>query len=351
MSIPFHSKIRKKLRSLLNITLSKLSNQKNNTKLIDPSQIKRVLIIRVNYRIGNIIFMTPLIRALEKKLPNAKIDMLVGAPFTMPIIKEMPNIENVYAMPRELTKNPIKLFKEIKKINKNNYDLLINPVAGSVSSNIATLLIKADLKLGFYSPDTWLPINRSVTYPKDISHEALKPLALMDIFTGEKKEYARYLDIALSEKERDEGKQLLQNVLNLKASSLIVGIFRDARGEKKIENGWWIEFLKQMKEIDKNIIYIDILPPNEKKALMDDLPSISSSNLRDLAKIFSALDVFICGDTGPMHLASASLTPIVAFFNATNPSLYGPLGTHDKTIQIGDKDIKSIAKQTYIHII
>ncbi len=342
--------IRKKLRELLNLTLSKLSNQKNTHKTIDPSYIKRVLIVRVNYRIGNIIFLTPLIRALEKKMPDTKIDVLVGAPFTIPIIKEMPNIKNVYALPRELTKNPIKLFKKIKEINKNNYDLLISPVSGSVSSNIATFLIKANLKLGFYTPNTWLPLNRFVTYPKNISHEALKPLALMDVFTKEKKEYAKYLDIALSKKERDEGKKMLQNAINLKTSSKIIGIFRDARGEKKIEDSWWIEFFKQMQNIDKNTIFIDILPPNEKKVLLPNLPFISSSNLRDLAKIFSALDIFISADTGPMHLASASLTPVIALFNATNPSLYGPLGRDDIVVQINDKDIDLIVKQSFNHI-
>ncbi len=342
--------IRKRLRAFLNLALSKLSNQKNTNITINPFYIKRVLIVRVNYRIGNIIFLTPLIRALEKKIPDAKVDVLVGAPFTIPIIKEMPNIENVYALPRELTKNPIKLFKKIKEINKNNYDLLISPVSVSVSSNIATFLIKANLKLGFYNTNTWLPLNRFAIYPKNISHEALKPLALMSVFEGEEKEYTKYLDIALSKKERDEGIKMLKEALNLKTSSKIVGIFRDARGEKKIKDSWWIEFLKELKEIDSNTIFIDILPPDEKKALLPNLPFISSSNLRDLAKIFSALDIFISADTGPMHLASASLTPVIALFNATNPSLYGPLGVDDTVIQIDNKDINLIAKQSFNHI-
>lgn len=349
MGIPLHSKIRKKLRTVLNKSLSMFTNQQSSEP-INPSDIKKVLLIRINYRIGNIIFMTPLIRALEKKLPHAKVDMMVGAPFTAPIIKEMPSIENVYAMPRETTKNPIKLFKEIRKINQNNYDLVINPITGSVSTNIATLLIKAKLKLGFYKPDTWMPINRSVADPKDISHEALKPLALMDIFSGEILSYNQYLDIAISQKERDEGREIISDLIDNKTDAKIIGIFRDARNEKKIENDWWITFIKQMGELDQSAIFIDILPPNEKEALLPDMAFVSSKNLRDLAKIFAALDLFICGDTGPMHLASASLTPVVAFFNATDPSLYGPLGKKDRTIQINDKDISLIVNEIYTHI-
>jgi ADP-heptose:LPS heptosyltransferase len=262
----------------------------------------------------------------------------------------MKNIENVYAIPREMTKNPIKLLKEMKKINKNSYDLVINPVTGSVSTNIATLLVRAKLKLGFYKPNTWTPVNRSLQRPEKVIHEALRPLTLMDIFSGEKLIYNKFLDIDITEEERAYGKQILENSISKKIDSKIIAIFRDARNEKKIENDWWISFVKQMRELDKSIVFIDILAPNEKKSLLTDMPSASASNLRELAKIFSALDAFICGDTGPMHLASAALTPTIAFFNATDPSNYGPLGEKDKAIDINKKDISMVAKETYEHI-
>ncbi len=348
MSLPLHSQIRKKLRTVLNRTLSLFSSQKNS-KFIDPSKIKKILLIRINYRMGNIIFMTPLIRALEKKLPDAKVDILVGASFTAPIIQEMPNIENVYIMSREITQNPIKLFKEIKKLNQNSYDLIINPITGSVTSNIATYLIKSTLKLGFYKKDTWTPFNRTIEYLDNISHEALKPLALIDAFSGKKLSYNNYLDIVLSDKEKVEGREILSNIIKPKIDSKIIGIFRDARGEKRIENNWWVSFIEEMQKNDSNILFVDILAPNEKESLIKDMPSISSSNLRELAKIFSALDVFICGDTGPMHLASASFTPTIALFNVTSPSLYGPLGERDRVVQINDKAVSVVVKETYSH--
>jgi heptosyltransferase-1 len=37
--------------------------------------------------------------------------------------------------------------------------------------------------------------------------------------------------------------------------------------------------------------------------------------------------IFIGGDTGPMHLASALGVPVVAIFGPTNPARNGPFGT------------------------
>ena len=348
MSIPLHWKIRRNLRTILNNILLKLISPKANFDKIDPNSINRILLIRLNYRIGNIIFMTPLIRAIEKNMPHIKIDMLVGAGFTKSIIQGMPNIQNVYDMPRDLLKSPLKLFKLVNKINKNNYDLIISPVVGSVSSNIAVTLLKAPIKLGLYEPNSYSALNRFV-YKKDgFTHSAIEPLAIMDIFFNQTPPYEKYLDIAINEEEKKFGEDYISDLLeknHLPKDKKIIGIFRDARNDKKIPDDWWIEFITNLREKSSNILLVDILNPNEIKPLIEDMPYIKEKNLRTLGAIFSALDRFICADTGPMHLASASLTPVIALFNSTSPSKYGPLGQKDEVIVINDKDIKDIANE------
>ncbi len=355
MGKPLHSRVRRQLKYFLNRLVVNLSSQRYKDEPIEPESIKRILLIRINYRIGNIVFMTPLIRALEQKLPNAKVDMLVGASFTAPMMQEMPNIQNVYTLPRKMLKSPIKLLKYIKELNQNNYDLIISPKSDSASSNIATLLLKSPIKLGFYNAESWTAANRYVLHNDSVVHEALQPLELMNIFSGDKIQYNRYLDIALSTDEKEEGEKILFDLFKknniIPKNKRIIGIFRDARYEKKIDPNWWIEFATEMQKIDENIIFIDILNPDEKEPLMKDMLSISSPNLRELAKIFSALDIFVCGDTGPMHLACASLTPVIAFFNVTNPTIYGPLGKDDKTILIDNKSIKTVSKEVFEHIV
>jgi heptosyltransferase-1 len=43
--------------------------------------------------------------------------------------------------------------------------------------------------------------------------------------------------------------------------------------------------------------------------------------------------LFIGGDTGPMHLAAALRVPVVALFGPTNPARNGPFGTRSVVLR------------------
>jgi len=51
------------------------------------------------------------------------------------------------------------------------------------------------------------------------------------------------------------------------------------------------------------------------------------TTLRELVTLTSACDVFLSNDSGPMHIAYALKTPLVAVFGSTEPELTGPVGT------------------------
>jgi lipopolysaccharide heptosyltransferase I len=51
-----------------------------------------------------------------------------------------------------------------------------------------------------------------------------------------------------------------------------------------------------------------------------------TASLLDLAAVFSVCDLYIGGDTGPMHLAAAVATPVVAIFGPTHPGVNAPRG-------------------------
>jgi heptosyltransferase-2 len=48
------------------------------------------------------------------------------------------------------------------------------------------------------------------------------------------------------------------------------------------------------------------------------------TNLRELAAALKACRLLLTNDTGPMHLAAAVGTPVVAPFGSTSPELTGP---------------------------
>ena len=59
-----------------------------------------------------------------------------------------------------------------------------------------------------------------------------------------------------------------------------------------------------------------------------------ASDLLVAAAILSRLDVFITGDTGPMHVASAVGTPVVAIFGPSDPIRYATRGDFDRVVRI-----------------
>jgi ADP-heptose:LPS heptosyltransferase len=57
-------------------------------------------------------------------------------------------------------------------------------------------------------------------------------------------------------------------------------------------------------------------------------------DLLTLAGILERLDLLITGDTGPMHLAAAVDTPVVAVFGPSDPARYGPRGRYDRVVRV-----------------
>jgi ADP-heptose:LPS heptosyltransferase len=57
-------------------------------------------------------------------------------------------------------------------------------------------------------------------------------------------------------------------------------------------------------------------------------------DLLSVAAILQRLDLLVTGDTGPMHLAVAVGTPVVAVFGPSDPARYAPRGPDDRVVRI-----------------
>jgi len=57
-------------------------------------------------------------------------------------------------------------------------------------------------------------------------------------------------------------------------------------------------------------------------------------DLVDLAAVLSRLDVLVTGDTGPMHLAAAVSTPVVALFGPADPRRFGPSSPLQRILRV-----------------
>ena len=57
------------------------------------------------------------------------------------------------------------------------------------------------------------------------------------------------------------------------------------------------------------------------------------TSLKQMAAILCRCSVMVTNDSGPMHIAAAVGTPLVAIFGPTNPQLQGPIGDHHVVVR------------------
>jgi ADP-heptose:LPS heptosyltransferase len=71
-----------------------------------------------------------------------------------------------------------------------------------------------------------------------------------------------------------------------------------------------------------------------------DCPALvtTQNDIRKLAALLSQADLFLCNDTGVMHVAAAVDTPLIALFGPTDPGQWKPAG--DKFVALRGKDFK-----------
>ena len=64
------------------------------------------------------------------------------------------------------------------------------------------------------------------------------------------------------------------------------------------------------------------------------------TDLPGLAVLLSGMDLLLCVDSGPMHLAAALGVRVCAVFGATDPVRTGPYGEHTKVVTVTDLDCR-----------
>ena len=338
MNYPLHVIIRKKLSSFLNGFLSLFSKKSAQQSTLNRDEIKNILIIRPNYRIGNLIFLTPLINELAKAIPDAKIDIIVGMKLAGKILEPMPNVDKVIDIPRKLLLQPLAMYDYIRSARAKEYDIALNISGGSTSAQIVSLLAKAKYKASFASDKLWADFTHIQERGKLTHiHMGLQVLEFLRFFNIQVPQKAPSLDIKLTQEEKSAAKEDLQKLLqehHISKDAKIITIFRNARFDKKISDSWWSEWIELLVKKDENIIIIDILSPDIPKKLNDKVLAYSNKNLRILGAFFQTCDLYVSADTGPMHLAVASGAKVLALFNKTDIKIYGALGEGNRTINI-----------------
>jgi len=298
----------------------------------NPASLHRILICRINHRLGNALFLTPLIASLNKSLPDCEIDLLLGDAQAAELLSYLPGVGKVYCITQG-TSYPAAIWRLLHELRGRHYDLAIDPVSESFGNRLALMLVGAKASLGFQTQDQWAPLTYAVTPVAKHPHAALRPLSLLQYLLP-KADLIQRLTLAIP----PEVTQRLAQAWPRSHQAMTIGFFCEATGAKVLPRAWWQRFVATLKASHPHHNFVQLLPPTGSEPLRPDVPTASYGELVELAGFMQQLDVFISADTGPLHLSAAAHTPTIGLFTATNPAKFGPLGPQDLAIRLDQAD-------------
>lgn len=293
---------------------------------IKPGQvidIKKILIIRPNHRLGNQLLLTPLVQEVINTFPDCKIDLFVKGGVAYPVFENYQQINKIIQLPRKPFSNLLKYVGVWVSIKSKKYDLVINGDKNSSSGRLLTQIANAPFKVFGDVNET---IQKQYPDHKHISKSPIYNLRhyLTKLGVPKNDRPLPVLDIKLRDAEISQGKKILDGII--KNDQKTICIYTNATGNKCYSETWWEAFYARLQTAYPNYNIIEMLPIENISKINFKAPHFYSKDIREMAAIIKNTAVFIAADNGVMHLASASLTPTVGFFSVTNPDIYEPYG-------------------------
>lgn len=339
----FKKKINQFRRSLMQRITANLgkSSQKNKIGLIDPNQIKRVLISRPNHRLGNLLLITPLVQEVAQTFPDCKIDLFVKGNLAPIIFENYKNIGQIIKLPKKHFKDLTGYLKGWILVKTNHYDLAINVDKGSSSGRLSVELSNATYKF-FGDDDEKINLKHG-----DYNHMAKHPVCnLRDYLTqhgiSRNENPVAPLLLQLNDAEKKAGKEILDQLVNPLKKTIC--IFTFATGAKCYSEEWWAKFYKSLKIEFSDYNILEVLPIENVSQIGFKAPTFYSKDIREIASLISNTALFIGADSGMMHLASAAQIPTIGLFSVTSLEKYQPYNANSLAIQTDSSELGSWIK-------
>lgn len=309
---------------------------------------KRILIVKPS-SLGDIVHALPVLYRLRQEYPHAHIAWLVKEEWK-DILATNPLLDELII----LRKGIRGFMDSLQEVRKGHFDMVID-LQGLFRSGVITFLSGSSVRIGFSNARELAHIfyNRKTVPPEEPIHAVDRyMLTLKEIIHGSPGfSGGPYPGMAATdptpvfplypEIEDFEWVNKFLKKHNLADKKPLIAINPFARWEKK---RWPLRlFLTLIKsliyELKAGIILLgslqDINTAEEMvRPLKKDIAiAAGKTTLRNLVALLDQSDLLVTNDSGPMHIASALGTPVVALFGPTSPALTGPYGKIHRVIK------------------
>jgi lipopolysaccharide heptosyltransferase II len=287
--------------------------------------------------LGDMIFMTPMLRSLKHHLPGARITLL-GSSWVADLTASIPAIDDCItfdaAFAGSLTTKVLGTLRLLRELRRRDFDCAIICHRNRMFAWL-TAMAGIPIRIGFQGSQM---LTVSVPYD-ETRHETERYLAILDALQIPPTDTHTELQPPVLDAER---RQALLQRLGIPEGRQLIGLFPgggENPGTIMTIKRWSLEdyaaVVRELIRDERNAVVLfggvtDTAVNASLLALIGPGPHVvdlaGKTNLTELLQILGTLSVFVGGDTGPTHMAAAVGTPTVALFGPSDPRLVAPRG-------------------------
>ena len=306
----------------------------------NPShRARRILIVGVNW-LGDILFMTPAIRAIRRAYPDAHLACMVP-PRGLDLLTGNPHLNEIISMSEARgLRGLLQFFPLVRRLRKEKFDTVFF-FHRSFSRVVAAWSAGIPVRIGYRTwKQGWLLTQAVKPLSKDSVHKVIWFLNLLhhaDIPSD-----GMHYDLVLSQQDEQTAQALLEE-WKISSADRIVTLHPGANWNLK---RWPAQnFARLADEIAirfrAKVIFVggpeDLPLVRQITARMktEPLTATGRTTFRQSGALLKRSSVFITNDSGPLHLGLAVGAPVVALFGPTVSQLSGPLNGSKSVTLVG----------------
>lgn len=315
---PWHQRFNRALRHVLTACLNRPSPA-NGARPVGPrpaaDTVRQILIVRVNYRLGNVVLMTSILPVLQAAYPGAVIDVLAGAGPDL-LLAGLP-LRHVERVSRRMLRAPRAVATLLRRLRRRRYDLVIDASLGSFSGTLYGWLSGAPHRLGGCGR-----ADRLLTWPLDLPAQipayGMAPFLASQL--GVKTSALPRLTPPTAS-ARAEARAVLRKLSGdapLPPSGAHLGVFVGGHHEKRYPAEHWIDCVRELG--DHPWMTLVFIGPEERELAPRLAAAITHPRvlivppqaLSIFVTLLADLALLVTPDSGPLHIAAALDVPVLA---------------------------------------
>ena len=297
---------------------------------IDLSKLERILIVMMG-GIGNMIFLTPALKALRKAYPDSRISFLLGPYGADEVVVGSALIDKKIIVDPKKYKGIAGKIKLIQELRRENFSLsIISTGTNPLKSGLLCYLAGIRYRMGEDIEGKGFFYNLKVTYDKN-NHEVESNINLIQTLGIKVKDKSLY--IHRSPEDKNFARRIFVDH-NLEGR-LVIGMHPGSGIHQAGFKRWPKEKFAQLADrlVNDYNASVIIFGGSEEVELADDIKRLMKNDpllmtgkttLAQAAALIEKCSLFISNDSGLLHVACAVNPAIIGIYGPTDYRRTGP---------------------------